>query len=166
MNVFTEEELIQFNELLLGRGMPVQQDGIGYNKADYSVCAGYFYGLSYAQCADLAKRLIKYTETQLKVDKEKMKNTAKYYLNLAGRNDKNNGISIFIKENETIISFRYNEKFIKTIKRQPPSKRRWNKDDKIWTVSNDCLIKTLKDLEFVGADVENSLKYAQERGFA
>lgn len=162
MSVFTKDDLLYFNELMLGRGMPVQEDGIGYNKADYGACANYFNGLSYAQLADLAKRLVKYTETQLKVDKDLMKDTARYYKELAGDTDKNNGVSIDIRDDETLIGFRYNELFVEIIKKQP--KRRWDADSKHWIVPNSEVINVLQSLADVGADTDCAIQYAYQNG--
>jgi hypothetical protein len=155
---FTVEELLSFNEMMLGRGMPVTEDGIGYNKADYGACANYFYGLSHAQLADLAKRLVKYCNTQLGVDKEVMKETAKALALLADPQDRVAGISIDIRENGTLISFRYNETFIEVVKNQP--QRQWDAESKNWVVPNDKVISLLNELSTVGADVENALAYA------
>lgn len=157
-NMFTKEELISFNEKMLQRGVPNTQDNIGFNKSDYMVCATYFYGLSNAQYGDLAKRLIKYTKTQLGVDREAMKETAKYYAELSEGQDRSNGISIDIKEDGTLISFRYNEEFIAVVKNQP--KRQWDSVNKNWIVPNDRLIPILNELCTVGADVSNALEYA------
>ena len=158
-DVFLVDELLAMNEYMLGRGMPVQDDGVGYNKADYSVCSNYYHGLSNAQIADLARRLVKYSETQLHIDKELMKKTAKYYESLVkDGQDRNNGVSISVMEEETLISFKYNEDFINVIRKQP--KRRWDSESKQWVVPNNYVIKVLKELEKVGADVENAINYA------
>lgn len=158
-DVFLVDELLAMNEYMLGRGMPVQDDGVGYNKADYSVCSNYYHGLSNAQIADLARRLVKYSETQLHIDKELMKETAKYYESLVkDGQDRNNGVSISVMEEETLISFKYNEDFINVIRKQP--KRRWDSESKQWVVPNNHVIKVLKELEKVGADVENAINYA------
>lgn len=159
-DVLTVDQLLALNEMMLGRGMPNKEDGIGYNKADYGACSNYYYGLSDAQIYDLAKRLVKYSETQLHLDKQMMKDTAEYYKSLVKDGaDRNNGISINITENGTLISFRYNEDFIEVIRRQP--KRRWDSDNKQWIVSNDRVIPTLNELSTVGADVSNALAYAR-----
>lgn len=158
MTQFTKEDLLGFNEMLLGRGMPTQQDGVGYNKADYGACSTYFFGLSDAQLADLAKRLVKYTNTQLKVDKDIMKETASNLAEIANGEDRSNGISVDIKENGTLISFRYNESFIEVIKSQP--KRQWDGENKNWIIPNDRLNPILNELMTVGADVKNALLYA------
>lgn len=158
-DVFLIDELLAMNEYMLSRGMPVQDDGIGYNKADYGVCSNYYYGLSDAQIADLARRLVKYSETQLHIDRELMEETAKYYESLVkDGQDRNNGVSISVMEEETLISFKYNEDFIDVIRKQP--KRRWDSKSKQWAVPNNHVIKVLKELEKVGADVENAINYA------
>lgn len=156
-NLFTMEELLSFNEMLLGRGMPVEHDGIGYSKADYGACATYFYGLSDAQLADLAKRLVKYTETQLGIDKQKMKDTAEYLAEVAGDADRSDGISVNITENGTLIAFRYNETFIEIVKKQP--KRQYDAENRQWIIPNDKVMPLLNELWMAGADVQNAMKY-------
>lgn len=157
--MFSKEELINFNELMLGRGMPVQEDGIGYSQADYGTCASYFYGLSDAQYADLSKRLVKYTKTQLNVSKEDMKETAKYFEELAGGKDRSAGVSLNITEKGSLISFRFNEEFIRVIQKQPI--RKYDHETKKWIVPNDKVLSVLHDLEKFGADVKNALEYAK-----
>lgn len=156
---FTVEELLQFNEMMLGRGMPVQEDGIGYNKSDYGACSTYYRGLSNAQLADLAKRLVKYCNTQLGVDKDKMKETAEALAELANPSDRDNGISVNFTEDGTMISFRYNEDFIEIIKGQPKHLRRYDAESKNWIVDNSKITSVLSQLEEAGADVDNALAY-------
>jgi len=159
--ILSVEELLSINELMLGRGVPNQDEGIGYNKADYGACANYFYGLSDAQVADLAKRLVKYSKTQLNLDRQMMMDTAEHYdMKVTGEFDRTEGISINITENGTLISFRYNDTFIETIKRQP--KRQYDGESKQWIVPNDRVIPVLNELATVGADVRNALKYAMQ----
>lgn len=158
MDTFTKEELLQFNEFLLGRGKPVQQDGIGYNKADFGACKTYYNGLSDSQYADLAKRLVKYSKTQLKVDKQKMEETAKELSAIADVHKRSYGVSIASKDSGTLISFRYNNKFIEVIKSQPI--RKYDKETQCWVVPNHKLIDALRALEKVGADVHNAITYA------
>lgn len=158
-DVFLVDELLTMNEHMLSRGMPVQDDGVGYNKADYGVCSNYYHGLSDAQIADLARRLVKYSETQLHIDRELMEETAKYYESLVkDGQDRNNGVSISVMEEETLISFKYNEDFIDVIRKQP--KRRWDSESKQWAVPNDRVISVLEGLRNVGADVDNAIDYA------
>lgn len=157
---FTRDELLQLNETMLGRGMPTQDDGVGYNKADYGACSTYFYGVSYAQLADLAKRLVKYCNTQLGLDKDKMKATESHFQNLADiyHYTKESGISLNVTEEGTLVSFRYNESFIDVLKKQP--KRRWDAENKNWIVPHNRVIPTLNHLSTVGADVSNAMSYA------
>jgi hypothetical protein len=157
--IVSVNDLLAFNEMMLGRGMPVQEDGVGYNKADYGACSNYFYGLSDSQIADLAKRLVKYSNTQLHVDKQIMKDTAEYYASLVKDGDnRENGVSLQITENGTLISFKYNPDFIEVIKNQP--KRQYDADNKQWIVPNDRVIPVLNELWTVGADVQNAMEYA------
>lgn len=159
MDTFTKEELLTFNEFLLGRGRPVQQDGIGYNKADFGACRTYYNGLSDSQLADLAKRLVKYSKTQLKVEKEKMEETAKQLSKIASIHNRSNGISIAKLESGTLISFRYNDKYIQVLKKQPI--RKYDKETQCWIVPDNKLIDTLLALEKAGADVKNAIDYAK-----
>lgn len=160
--MYTKEELLGFNELLLGRGMPTQQDGIGYNKADYNTCSTYFYGLSDAQLADLAKRLIKYCNTQLGIDKDKMLLTAEHLLKESEREDRSLGVSIMIKEEESLIGFRYNEVYIRALAK---NKGKYIKDLNSWVIPNNRLLKVLLELESVGADVKNAQAYAMSNEY-
>lgn len=158
--IFTKEELTYFNKKMLGRGKPNEEDGLGYNKADYGTCANYFYGLSNAQYEDLAKRLIKYSNTQLGINKEDMKATYEHFKKLSNGADKNKGISLNITDKGVIISFRYDKTFVETIKKQP--ERKWNAEKKKWIVPNSRVGEVLKNLENVGADVKNALEYAYQ----
>jgi hypothetical protein len=158
--IISIEELVALNEMMLGRGMPVQEDGIGYNKADYGACANYFYGLSDAQVADLSKRLIKYTQTQLGIDKQIMKDTHEYYKAIVeDGDDRVDGVSVNVTENGTLISFRYNEAFISKVKEQP--KRQYDAENKQWVVPNHNAIATLEALRDIGADVDNAVEYVK-----
>jgi frataxin-like iron-binding protein CyaY len=160
-NILKVEELIALNEMMLGRGVPVQNDGIGYSKPDYGACSNYYNGMSDAQIADLAKRLVKYSKTQLNIDKAIMDETAKYYASLVSNVfTREDGVSIDIKENETMICFKYNEKFVWVVKGQ--SGRRYDAENKQWAVPNSAVIKTLNALRKVGADVENALALAED----
>lgn len=158
-NIIAREELLCLNEMMLGRGMPVQEDGVGYNKADYGACSTYFYGLSDAQYADLAKRLTKYCKTQLGLDKDLMKETHQYYAEIAGHGDRSTGVSLNVTENGTLISFRYNEMFIDVIKALP--RRQYDRDNKQWLVPNEDVLIALSALEEYGADVKNAVEYAK-----
>lgn len=155
--MFTKEDLLMFNDVLLQRGVPNTKDGIGYNKADYLTCTTYFNGISEAQYADLAKRLVKYSITQLKVDKELMKQTAEA-LQVVG--DRSKGVSIDIREDGTLISFRYNDKYIEEVKKQ--SDRKWDAESKSWIIPNDSVLDVLYALGSIGADVDNAIEYAKE----
>jgi len=157
--ILTVEELLVLNEMMLGRGMPNQEDGVGYNKADYGACSNYWYGLSDTQVADLAKRLVKYSKTQLNLDKQMMMDTAEYYdMKATGEFDRTDGVSINITGNGTLISFKYNQTFVAVIKAQP--QRQYDPENKQWIVPNDRVIPVLNELWTVGADVSNALAYA------
>lgn len=79
---FSKLQLQEFNNRLLGKGIPNTWDGEGYNKCDYDFCSSLKGSLSNKQCMILAKKLIKYCNTQLYVDKEKMKRTLEHYIKI------------------------------------------------------------------------------------
>ena len=111
--IFSPEELVLINEKMLSRGMPVTDDGVGYNKADYGACSNYYWGMSDAQIADLSKRLVKYCNTQLGLDKEQMKETHNYYMmKVTGEHDRTDGISLNVTEDGTLIIFMVTQKLI------------------------------------------------------
>lgn len=157
-DILTVEEMLVLNEMMLGRGMPVQEDGIGYNKADYGICSNYYYGLSDVQIADLAKRLVKYSKTQLGLDREIMKETAKHYESLVNSNfHRTDGVTVNVTEDGTHIAFKYNERFIAIIQAQP--KRKFDPDHKQWIVPNSQAKSILMELKEAGADVDNAINY-------
>lgn len=157
--IFSEIELIDFNEKMLGRGMPIEEDGIGYNKADYGACAIYYYGLSNAQYADLAKRLIKYSKTQLGIDRADMVATESHYKEIAEKEDKKHGISVKVEDGNVMLSFKYNETFINVVRKLPV--RSYIKDMKCWSVPINKSVDALIELEKAGADVKNSINYIE-----
>ena len=162
--ILSVKELININEMMLGRGAPTVNDGIGYNKGDYNACEKYYYGMSYAQVADLARRLVKYCNTQLKIDKKIMIDTAKHYEKLAGGRVKDLGVSVDVVGEWVFLSFAYNERFINIIRNQPYDKRKYDTQRKQWAVKSDIAINVLKMLKNVDADVDNAIQYLKERG--
>ena len=159
---FTKGELLAFNEKMLHRGTPTIDDGVGYNKADYGACSTYYQGLSDAQYADLAKRLVKYSETQLQICKQKMKETAKELSEIANPDERSKGISIEVGETHTLLGLRYNPEYINIISSTP--RRRYDEEKKAWIIPNDLLISTLNNLRAIGADVDNAVAYAESKG--
>lgn len=156
--ILSLSDLLKLNEGMLKREVSTQDRYKGYNRADYSICMNYFNGLSDAQIADLAERLIKYSETQLHVDKQIVINTYEYYKSLVKNVEREDGVNINITEDGTVISFKYNELFINIIKTQPQSQ--FDSHNKKWIVPNDKVIIVLNSLLDVGADVENAISHA------
>ncbi|PGO60629.1 hypothetical protein CN981_08755 [Priestia megaterium] len=160
--MFTKRELLRFNDLMLGRRPSSGKEGIiGYNKGDLGACRTYYYGLSNAQYADLARRLVKYTNTQLKVSTEEMEETADHFRELSKGKDRSDGVSISINRDGTLISFRYNYEFISEMNKQPF--RQYDPETSCWAIPNDQVFNVLEALKSVGADVENSIEYAKEK---
>ena len=159
-NIYTQEELLEMNSTLLQRGAPTQKDDIGYNKPDYTICQGYWYGLSDSQRADLSSRLVKYTKTQLSVDTSKLTATANYYNALCNNTNIDNGISVNPGRDYTMVSFRFNWDFINIVK--TAKNRKYDSQSKNWFVSNQEIITILEKLEKAGADCKNAIQYLQE----
>lgn len=160
--IFSEKTLTMLNVKMIGRGAPDEKDDIGYNSPDYAVCRNYFFGLSYSQLADLAERLIKYCDTQLNLDVEKMMETKKYYRKLAKEQSHKEAISVEIGSKESGIYFSYNQDFIEAIKKVNFKKRYFDGKYKCWRVNNFYLLEALQYLKKVGAEVDNAIKYAKE----
>lgn len=158
--MYTEEQLIEFNNQLLQRGAPVERDGIGYNKPDFVVCNSYYDILTDTQTADLSQRLIKYCSTQLGIDKEKMKETANYYNSKITNESLDNAISIQPGKDMTLISFTYNHDFIAVVKQA--KNRKYNPEIKKWFVANGEVITILEKLQKIGADCKNAIEYLKE----
>jgi len=159
-NIFTPDQLINFNSTLLQRGAPTQRDNIGYNKPDFTICNNYYSVLSNVQLADLSTRLIKYCNTQLALDTDTMKNTANYYSALTANNYLDNAISIDLLKDTTLISFTYNTTYINLVK--TAKNRKYNPDNKKWYVANNEAIAILQKLQRAGADCQHCIDYLQE----
>lgn len=158
--MFSPEQLVKFNETLLGRGAPIEKDNIGYNKPDYLVCNNYYSVLSDVQLADLSRRLVKYCQTQLDADKQKMIETANYYNAKISNESLERAISIQPGKEMTLISFSYNPEFIAIVKKA--NKRKYDPKIKKWYVANNEVIHILEQLQKVGADCKKAIEYLQE----
>lgn len=167
-NVYTGEELEEMNRKLLSRGKPNVNDDLGYNRADFNTCSRYYHGLPYTQLAELSKRLIKYTETQLNVDKDKMIRTSEYYEEIADKSYKYNDISVYIdKESEnTIISFDYNKGDNQRLTVLLKYQFNCNYDESIerWIVPNNKILNVLMTFKEYGADVDNAISVVKSNG--
>lgn len=165
MVMYSKEDILKFNEQMIGRGVPSQDDGVGYNRADYSICVNCSYGSSDAQVAELAKRLVKYCATQLGAEKEKMQLSHLYFSEKASKKGfvASDGISLGIEERETRLYFRYNPSFVKVI--SEIIGRKWDKEQKTWIIPNHKLIDCLEKLKEIGADVENAIEESNANVF-
>jgi SWI/SNF-related matrix-associated actin-dependent regulator 1 of chromatin subfamily A len=148
------DKLTEINSLMLGRGAPVERDETGYNKPDYSVCMHIFYGMSYAQAADICDRLQKYTKRQLPdITTSDLYESKEYYQKLAGVKP---AITLMYSKDFTAFYFAYDMDIISIIK--SANARRYNPDNKCWTVANAEVIKILDKLSAI-ADTDNAKQY-------
>jgi SNF2 family DNA or RNA helicase len=163
--IFSKGELLHFNNVLLQRGAPNEKDDFGYNKPDFGVCITYYNGLSEGQYKDLTNRLIKYCNTQLDIDVEKMKNTNSYYTNIVkGETDLINHVSVSVAENNNVrISFRYNPTFISVIHTESKTAK-YDKLSHAYLVDKRESLHLLEKLKEKGAICENAIQYLVEKG--
>lgn len=163
--IFSYEDILMFNNILLQRGDPSQKDDIGYNKPDYSVCIRYYYGLSNEQLADLTERLIKYCKTQLGIDAEKMKATATYYKSLskAENGDLSKHVSVDIDDKFVRIAFKYNTDFISVMNNEAKTAK-YIHDDKAYLLDKREALYVLNKLKNKGAVCDNAINYLLENG--
>ena len=160
MNIYTQEELVEYNNMMLGRGAPTERDGVGYNRPDYGVCINYFDSLTPSQVLDLAQRLYKYLNTQLSIDKEKLMNTIEYYKKESGGKDPDKAISVQVRGEYTLVAFKYNPDFINVCKKA--SDRKYLPEEKVWLIHNTEIMSIIDRLEVVGADVTGIKKYLND----
>ena len=81
MSILSKEELMELNYIMLGKGAPVDIDGVGYNKIDYAKMA-YLCGksnISDNEAYVLSSVLLKYTNTQLSHKADRIKETVQHY---------------------------------------------------------------------------------------
>lgn len=81
MAVLTKKDLMELNITMLGKGAPVDIDGVGYNKPDFMSMEylAYKSELTDYEAGKIAKALIKYTNTQLSSYKTDIVETAKFF---------------------------------------------------------------------------------------
>lgn len=79
--ILTKQELMSLNLNMLGKGAPIDLDGVGYNKIDYSkmVYLSSKTDLTDNEAYVLASVLLKYTKTQLSSKAEEIKETIAHY---------------------------------------------------------------------------------------
>ena len=130
MSILTKDELKKLNLTMLGLGEPIQIDGQGYNKFDYSKM--YFLSgcteLTDYDAYTIADALVKYSHTQLSSYAEDIKDTKAHYSSLVK--------TITIKEfskNTIKLSWDYDKsvsEFIKTS--MDKSWFKWSKPETTW----------------------------------
>lgn len=152
--IISIEKLTEINSLMLGRGAPIDKDDTGYNKPDYSVCCHIFFGMSYAQAAEICDRLHKYTKRQLQdISANDLHESKEYYQKLAGVKP---AITLQYSKDFTAFYFAYDMDIINTIKLA--NNRKYNPDTKCWAVSNKEVISILEKLSTI-ADTDNAKQY-------
>lgn len=163
LNYFRSTDLEKLNSKMIGRGAPNKKDNQGYNQPDYQTLQHYFFGLSNRQLAEVAKRLIKYCGTQLKLSPDIMKQSALYYYQLSQK-DEGEPVSVLIGKKATAIGFQFNKQFIEAIK-DCTNRYRYVESEKSWVIHNDDVLAVLQALERRGALVKYAKQYLYEQGF-
>lgn len=84
MNTLSKKELMDINLRMLGKGAPIELDGVGYNKVDYAKMAWLSNNtdLTDNEAYVLATVLLKYTHTQLLHKADEIKATVQHYQKL------------------------------------------------------------------------------------
>ena len=77
------EELVALNEMMLGRGAPIVEDDVGYNKIDFSNLKDVV-NPTLEQASYIARVLVKYSRTQLGMSKDVLTKTKEYFDALRG----------------------------------------------------------------------------------
>lgn len=83
-SILSKQELMDTNLIMLGKGAPIDIDGIGYNKVDYSKMAylSTKSDLTDSEAYVLSSVLLKYTATQLVHIADEVKATINHYQKL------------------------------------------------------------------------------------
>lgn len=153
--------LEEINTIMLGRGAPTKQDDFGYNIPDYNRLSTIWLGANEQDLYEIANRLIKYYDTQLKdfdvnFTKDDLIETANHYKELMERKINKPSVTIGFNDDYTIayLGFKYNNNFINICRIY---KYRYNKSLKAW-YGDSSLVKTiLEELSQMGADVTNAM---------
>lgn len=153
--------LEEINTIMLGRGAPTKQDDFGYNIPDYNRLSTIWLGANEQDLYEIANRLIKYYDTQLKdfnvnFTKDDLIETANHYEELMERKINKPSVTIGFNDDYTIayLGFKYNNNFINICRIY---KYRYNKSLKAW-YGDSSLVKTiLEELSQMGADVTNTM---------
>ena len=158
MNYLSKSELIELNDLMLGRGAPIERDNIGYSSYDYSKV---FHLSSETQLTNyeaykLASVLMRYTKTQLVSYRDKIKSTVDFYQNLF------KSVKVRQFNNKQVeLTWSYSAKVGNFIKENlDRTQYRWSKpDDWVFTInwsSIDPLISVFKEEEYSVTEIEEA----------
>jgi len=79
--MLTTTQIQDINRTMLGLGAPVEKDGVGYNKPDFSLMEGigYLSNLDEIEALTVIETLNDYKNTQLRHYKDEIEETLKYY---------------------------------------------------------------------------------------
>lgn len=128
-NILSKQELMDTNLIMLGKGAPVDIDGIGYNKVDYSKMAylSTKSDLTDSEAYVLSSVLLKYTSTQLVHIAAEVKATIAHYQKLV----KEVKVVDFNK-NSIQLSWNFNQTVSSHIKTMDRSYFKWLKPNGEW----------------------------------
>lgn len=131
MSIMTKQELMNINMTMLGKGSPIDIDGVGYNKIDYSKMA---YLSTKSTLTDneayvLATALIKYSNTQLTHISDSIKETVAYYQGIIKE------VKVVDFDRDYIrLSWNYNKTVSEHIKTMDRTNFRWLRPDGEWVL--------------------------------
>lgn len=130
-SILSKQELMDTNLTMLGKGAPIDIDGIGYNKVDYSKM---FYLSTKSDLTDneayvLSSVLLKYTATQLVHIADRIKATISHYQKLV----KEIKVVDFNK-NSIQLSWNFNQNVSSHIKTMDRSYFRWLRPNGEWVL--------------------------------
>lgn len=154
--------LEKINENMLGRGAPVKRDDFGYNVPDYNKLSSIWMGANERDLYEIASRLIKYYDTQLKgldlgFTKNDLIETAKHYE--VRVNSKINKPSVTVGFNDdyttAYIGFKYNNEFIFVCR---DFKYKFDRNLKSWYGDSRMVLPLLQAMQEIGADTEKAIE--------
>lgn len=155
MSVLTVKEVLDLNLAMLGKGAPVEIDGVGYNKVDFYKMndMSRLNTLTDKQMLFISSVLMRYTNTQLTSLKDRIKETVNFY------KEKKSPVTVIKCDSKGVeLSWGFNSKISSFIKNSDKSQYRWAKDDNgAWVFKTNWKFIEVLSEEFIkeGFDVSD-----------
>lgn len=160
--IISSDKLEKINEIMLGRGAPVEKDDFGYNIPDYNKLSSTWMGANEEDLYEISSRLIKYYDTQLKeldfrFTKEDLIETTGYYEKLMNSKINKPSVTVGFSEDFAIayIGFKYNNDFISMCRN---FKYRFDKNLKSWYGDSKIALSLLESMKEIGADAKKAIE--------